>query len=130
MPKPKTTPGPEGCTVSGRRSVVMRSLATALVVFLSSSSSTMAGDLENGIAAYNRLDSVTAWRLLQPLAERLAPPSHGLRAVISDAETSGVHFSQQGLRAGIAPKVSPCSAALRNHLAASEWSCSTPSPQK
>ena len=38
-----------------------------------------------------------------PLSGRLAPPSHGLSAVISDAETSGVHISNQGLRPGIAP---------------------------
>src|SRR5215467_2341848 len=38
-----------------------------------------------------------------PLFGRLAPPSYGLSAVISDAETSGVHASNQGLRPGIAP---------------------------
>ena len=37
-----------------------------------------------------------------PLFGRLAPPSHGLSAVISDAETPGVHVSNQGLRPGIA----------------------------
>jgi hypothetical protein len=38
-----------------------------------------------------------------PLFGRLAPPSYGLSAVISDAETSGVHASNQGLRPGVAP---------------------------
>src|SRR5271166_1735053 len=38
-----------------------------------------------------------------PLLGRLAPPPHGLRAVISDAETSGAHISQQGLSPGISP---------------------------
>jgi len=62
---------PEQDAVSGRRSIVIWSLAaSALAVFLISSSSSMAGDLENGVAAYNRLDAGTAWRLLQPLAER------------------------------------------------------------
>ena len=70
MSKPNTTPGQERRAASGRRSTVMRSWAGVLVVFLISSSSPMAGDLENGVAAYNRLDSATAWRLLQPLAER------------------------------------------------------------
>ena len=70
MPQPKTTLGQERRAVSGRCSVVMRSLAGVLVVFLTSTGTTMAGDLESGIAAYNRLDSATAWRLLQPLAER------------------------------------------------------------
>ena len=96
MPKPKTTPGPEGCTVSGRRSVVMRSLATALVVFLSSSSSTMAGDLENGIAAYNRLDSVTAWRLLQPLAER---GDAGAQALLGKMYARGLGVTYDGTEA-------------------------------
>jgi TPR repeat protein len=66
MSKPTITPG----AVSGRRSIVIWSLAAGvLAVLLISSSSSMAGDLENGVAAYNRLDAATAWRLLQPLAE-------------------------------------------------------------
>ena len=59
------------CAVSGRRrptSIV--SLAGVLFVFLNFTSGTMAGDLENGVAAYNRSDSATAWRLLLPLAEQ------------------------------------------------------------
>ena len=60
MPKPKTISEQEHRAVSGRRSIAMRSLAGVLVVLLNSSSSTMARDLENGVAAYNRLDSVTA----------------------------------------------------------------------
>ena len=56
MSKPNTTPGQERRAASGRRSTVMRSLVGVLVVFLISSSSPMAGDLENGVAAYNRLD--------------------------------------------------------------------------
>jgi len=69
MSKPTTTP--EQGAVSHRRSIAIWSLAaSALAVFLISSSSSMAGDLENGVAAYNRLDAGTAWRLLQPLAER------------------------------------------------------------
>jgi len=70
MPKPNTISEQEPRAVSRRRSTVMRSLAGVLVVFLNSASSTMAGDLENGVTAYNRLDSVTAWRFLLPLAER------------------------------------------------------------
>src|SRR6516165_3047562 len=38
-----------------------------------------------------------------PLFGRLAPPSYGLSAVISYAETPGVHASDQRLRSGIAP---------------------------
>ena len=69
MSKPTTTL--EQHAVSHRRSIAVSSLAAgALAVFLIFSSSSMAGDLENGVAAYNRLDEATAWRLLQPLAER------------------------------------------------------------
>src|SRR6516225_6555337 len=67
----KPTTNPEQGAVSRRHSFVIWPLAAgALAVFLISSSSSMAGDLENGVAAYNRLDAGTAWRLLQPLAER------------------------------------------------------------
>jgi TPR repeat protein len=45
-------------------------LAGVFFVFLNFPGSAMAGDLENGVAAYNRLDSATAWQLLRPLAER------------------------------------------------------------
>jgi TPR repeat protein len=69
MSKP-TTISEQG-TVGGCRSVVICSLAAGVLAgFLISSSSSMAGDLENGVAAYDRLDAPTAWSLLQPLAER------------------------------------------------------------
>jgi TPR repeat protein len=42
----------------------------ALVVFLNSSSITTAGGFQEGVAAYNRLNSASEWRLLQPLAAR------------------------------------------------------------
>jgi hypothetical protein len=70
MPKPSTTHGQERLATKDRRATIMWSLAGALVVFLNSSSITTAGDFQEGVAAYNRLDSASAWRLLQPLAER------------------------------------------------------------
>ena len=70
MPKPNTTHLRRRRAVIGRRPANMWSLAGVLFVFLNFASSTMAGDLENGIAAYNRSDSATAWRLLRPLAEQ------------------------------------------------------------
>ena len=96
MSKPKTTPGQERRAVSGRRSVVMWSLVSVLVVFLSSSSSTMAGDLENGVAAYNRLDSATAWRLLQPLAER---GDAGAQALLGNMCARGLGVTYDGTEA-------------------------------
>jgi TPR repeat protein len=96
MPKPKTTPGQERRVVSGRRSVVTRSLAGVLVVFLSSSTSSMAGDFENGVAAYNRLDSATAWRLLQPLAER---GDAGAQAVVGSMYARGLGVTYDGAEA-------------------------------
>lgn len=82
--------------MSGCRSTVMRSLAGVLVVFLNSSSSTMAGDLENGVAAYNRLDSVTAWRLLQPLAER---GDAGAQALVGNMYARGLGVTYDGTEA-------------------------------
>ena len=70
MPKPNTTHLRRRRAVIGRRPANMWSLAGVLFVFLNFASSTMAGDLENGVAAYNRSDSATAWRLLRPLAEQ------------------------------------------------------------
>ena len=96
MPKPKTTLGQERRAVSGRRSVVMRSLAGVLVVFLTSTGTTMAGDLERGIAAYNRLDSATAWRLLQPLAER---GDAGAQALLGNMYARGLGVTYDGTEA-------------------------------
>ena len=70
MPKPNRTHLRRGRAVIGRRPANMWSLAGVLFIFLNFASSTMAGDLENGVAAYNRSDSATAWRLLRPLAEQ------------------------------------------------------------
>jgi hypothetical protein len=96
MPKPNTISEREPRAVSGRRSTVMRSLASVFVVFLTSSSSTMAGDLQNGVAAYNRLDSVTAWRLLQPLAER---GDAGAQALVGDMYARGLGVTYDGAEA-------------------------------
>jgi len=96
MPKPKTTPGEERRVFSGRRWVVMWSLAGVFVVFLSSSSTSMAGDLENGVAAYNRLDSATAWRLLQPLADR---GDAGAQALVGNMYARGLGVTYDGAEA-------------------------------
>jgi uncharacterized protein len=96
MPKPNTISEQEPRAVSGHRSTVMRSLAGVLVVFLNSSSGTMAGDLENGVAAYNRLDSVTAWRLLQPLAER---GDAGAQALVGNMYARGLGVAYDGAQA-------------------------------
>ena len=96
MPKPKTTPGEERRVVGGHRSVVMRSLAGALVVFLSSSSISTAGDFETGLAAYNRLDSATAWRLLRPLAER---GDAGAQARVGSMYARGLGITYDGAEA-------------------------------
>lgn len=97
MSKPNTTPGQERRAVSvRRRSTIMRSLAGVLVVFLIFLSSTMAGDLENGVAAYNRLDSATAWRLLQPLAER---GDAGAQALVGNMYARGLGVTYDGTEA-------------------------------
>ena len=96
MSKPNTTPGQERRAVSVRRSTIMRSLAGVLVVFLISLSSTMAGDLENGVAAYNRLDSATAWHLLQPLAER---GDAGAQALVGNMYARGLGVTYDGTEA-------------------------------
>ena len=96
MPKPKTTPARELGPVSGRRSVVMRSLAGVLVVLLSSASTTMAGDLEKGVAAYNRWDSATAWRVLQSLAER---GDAGAQALLGNMYARGLGVTYDGTKA-------------------------------
>ncbi len=96
MPKPNTISEQEPRAVSGRRSTVMRSLAGVLVVFLISLSSTMAGDSENGVAAYNRSDSVTAWRLLQPLAER---GDAGAQALVGNMYARGLGVTYSGTEA-------------------------------
>ena len=96
MPEPNTISEQEPRAVSGRRSTVMRSLAGVLAVFLNSSSSTMAGDLEDGVAAYNRLDSVTAWRLLQPLAER---GDARAQALVGNMYARGLGFTYDGAEA-------------------------------
>ena len=54
MPKPNTTHLRRRRAVIGRRPANMWSLAGVLFVFLNFASRTMAGDLENGVAAYNR----------------------------------------------------------------------------
>jgi uncharacterized protein len=96
MPKPKRTSGQELRAVSGPRSVVMRSLAGVLVVFLSSASTAIASDLEKGVAAYNRLDSATAWRLLQPLAER---GDAGAQARLGNMYARGLGVTYDGAEA-------------------------------
>ena len=96
MPRPKITPKEERRVVSGHRSVVMRSLAGALAVFLSASSSSTAGDFENGVAAYNRLDSTTAWRLLRPLAER---GDAGAQALVGSMYARGLGITYDGAEA-------------------------------
>jgi uncharacterized protein len=96
MPKSNTISEQVRRTVSCGRSTVTRSLAGVLVVFLCSSSTTMAGDLENGVAAYNRLDSVTAWRLLQPLAER---GEAGAQALVGDMYARGLGVTYDGTEA-------------------------------
>ena len=93
MPESKITPEEERRVVSGHRLVVMRSLAGALVVFLSSSSSSTAGDFETGVAAYNRLDSTTAWRLLRPLAER---GDAGAQALVGSMYAGGLGRASNG----------------------------------
>jgi TPR repeat protein len=70
MPKPSTTDAQEHLATKDRRAAFMWPLAGALVAFLNSSTITTAGDFQEGVAAYNQLDSASAWRLLQPLAER------------------------------------------------------------
>jgi TPR repeat protein len=45
-------------------------VASVLGVFLNFGAVAIAGDLADGVAAYNRSDATLAWRLLRPLAER------------------------------------------------------------
>jgi hypothetical protein len=60
MPKPNTTHGQEQLATKDRRPTITWSLAIALVVFLNSSNITTAGDFQDDVAAYNRLDSASA----------------------------------------------------------------------
>jgi hypothetical protein len=93
----KPTPNPEQGAVSRRRSFVIWPLAAgALAVFLISLSSSMAGEFENGVAAYNRLDSTTAWRLLRPLAER---GDAGAQALVGNMYARGLGITYDGAEA-------------------------------
>jgi uncharacterized protein len=96
MRKPSTTHEQEHLATKDRHAIIMWSLAGALVVLLNSSSITTAGDFQEGVAAYNRLDSASAWRLLRPLAER---GDAGAQALVGSMYARGLGVTYDGAEA-------------------------------
>jgi TPR repeat protein len=83
-------------TINSRSSTVARCLTGVLVVFLNFGAVAIAGDLADGAAAYNQLDSATAWRLLQPLADR---GDAGAQALIGNMYARGLGVTYDGAEA-------------------------------
>jgi TPR repeat protein len=87
MPKP---------TINSPGSIVAWSVTGALAVFLNFGAVAIAGDLAEGVAAYNQSDATSAWRLLRPLAERGDPTA---QALVGSMYGKGLNVTYDGAEA-------------------------------
>ena len=93
--------------------VVMRLLFVVIAEILLSAGAACAGDYEDGAAAYNRGDFVTAKRLWLPLADRGEARAQTCSALL--------YFLGQGVKANLAAALDWCSKAAAQGLPAAQY---------